>query len=315
MATTPAATWRPRTTAAAASSPAGAVWVQEPMKPGHRQAGHRHPASAPYSRARGGRPAPAPDRCWQTRARAMIFYRQPARIGAPGDLRLESPQSSQHLAIERRILRRSRGCGQCASRASTAGLGVPGAARRSRRRCCFVGATKPAARPHLDRKIAEREPLRSHRPHRRPHIPPHGAPHPPQCELRDEAQRHVLAVTWGPSLPSSECACAWAASFAITWAFARICSSRSYRSRSKRPQAPTVRHGCGHRMGGAGRPMPSSGAHNMGNALLSGSSMSNSLMPCVRLPSRMARRNGVLCALVVSSRPGWVETYDPAPRR
>jgi hypothetical protein len=36
--------------------------------------------------------------------------------------------------------------------------------------------------------------------------------------------------------------------------------------------------------------------------------MSNRRMPFARLPSRMARKNGVLIGLVSSLRPGWVGT-------
>ena len=56
-----------------------------------------------------------------------------------------------------------------------------------------------------------------------------------------------------------------------------------------------------------GSTMPSSGATTW-EMPCSGSSMSNRRMPLRALPSRIACRNGVLCALVVSSRPGCVET-------
>ena len=56
-----------------------------------------------------------------------------------------------------------------------------------------------------------------------------------------------------------------------------------------------------------GSTMPSSGATTC-EMPCSGSSMSNSLMPFLRVPSRIALRNAVPEGLVSSSRPGLVAT-------
>ncbi len=95
---------------------------------------------------------------------------------------------------------------------------------------------------------------------------------------------------------------------AITWV-ARMCASSLVpQPKASAPRPPTVLAWLsGTAWVAPGSTMPSSGATTC-EMPCSGSSMSNSLMPFFRLPSRIAWRNAAPDGLVVSSRPGLVAT-------
>ena len=117
-----------------------------------------------------------------------------------------------------------------------------------------------------------------------------------------------LAVTWAPSVPSSRIRMRLGRFNAIT-CVARICASSVVpQPNASAPRPPTVLAWLsGTAWVAPGSTMPSSGATTC-EMPCSGSSMSNSLMPFFRLPSRMALRNAAPDGLVSSSRPGLVAT-------
>ena len=117
-----------------------------------------------------------------------------------------------------------------------------------------------------------------------------------------------LAVTWGPSLPSTRTRMRLGRLSAITWV-ARICSSSRGAAAEGERAEPADRAGMavGHRMGGAGQHHAELGRHHMGDALLrivdveQPDAVAGAAVPH-GLQERRALRIGV------SSRPGWVET-------
>ena len=117
-----------------------------------------------------------------------------------------------------------------------------------------------------------------------------------------------LALTQAPSLPSRRTRIRFGRFIAITWV-ARICASSLVpQPKASAPSPPTVLAWLsGTAWVAPGSTMPSSGATTC-EMPCSGSSMSNSRMPFLRLPSRIALRKAAPEGLVLSSRPGLVAT-------
>ena len=117
-----------------------------------------------------------------------------------------------------------------------------------------------------------------------------------------------LAVTCGPSRPSRRISMRFGRRSAIT-CVARMCASSVVpQPKASAPRPPTVLAWLsGTAWVAPGSTMPSSGATTW-EMPCSGSSMSKSLMPLRRLPSRIALRNAAPDGLVLSSRPGLVAT-------